>query len=525
MKRYSLIALLGLLLGSLLLLNTWVDAAPPAKQTATPAAQATRKPRKTKTPTPASPARATPAPTATPAPATPAPPLPDDNSDTESAGALVPIAPGPMTSQILVLNPDPSGAATVQVDIYDGSGAVAYSTTTNVVKNGARLITLPASLGSNFQGGAQVSSDKNVRALVISANAANTARDAYEGATAPATTITLPLVRHLAQNTQNTTLAIQNTTGNSANVTVTLSNPDGSPAYSQNAVIAARQSLYLNTNQIFLNNQFVGSARITGDQNLAVTAQTLYFKDTAAFDGGSALDQDTTLYVSEAYRKTNTAGVVNWSEIFVRNNGANPTDITLNLYDTTGGLVSSKTISGVAASGQAQFLLNDTSDPAITALGGGYAGWAKITSSGEPVMATVLTVITNGKRLYSVDALPAAQLQKKYVCGDAARQTNQSSRLSILNTDSVQTARPIVQLFDPATGAKLTQLKLSLVPNSQATVLLSDPAFAAAGTSYEGMAIVVARGAAAPKLVVTVNNPYGSKKLNGTTGYTCSAVP
>ena len=492
---------------------------PPRTRAAT--RKATRKPTRapTRTPKPTKTARATNTPgvTETPAPEPVAEP-PEERID---APEINPVSPGAMTSQILIFNPDTTGDATVQVDVYNSSGAVAFTTNLTVKPHGAKLINLPSELGASFQGGAMISSDKNVQAIVINANATNRARDSYEGSTAPATDIVLPFVRHLAANTQNSILAIQNTTDTAANATITLYNSDGSTANQQNENIAAHQSLYLNTDTLFPNGTFTGSARITADQNLAVALQTLYFKDTAALQGVSASSGDTTLYLTQVERKFNANNIpIYWSEIFARNNGSNPTDITLNLFSGTGAPLGSQTIAGVPAGGSAQFILKE--DSFADALGSNYVGYAKITSSGEPVAVASLEVLNKGNRLYGTNAQPNEQLSPRYVCGDMWRSNSQKSSIYILNTDSAKTANVNVRFFNKNTGAKIMQYKVSIAPNAAANVGLSSSIFSALGSNYQGMALVVASGAAPPNLVVTVSNPYSNPNLIGTTGYSCT---
>lgn len=512
MKRISLFGIL-IALGIAFLGWTYVvDASPSsAKRTPTPTTTP-KKQKRAKTRLP----KATVEPTATPAPTSP---LIDD---TESADAVdvVPQAPGPMTSQILLFNPDGTGNATVQVDIYNTSGAVAYSTNVNVAKNGAQLVALPSSLGANFQGGAQISSDKNIQAVVIGANANNSARDSYEGSNAPALDVTLPFVRHLAPNTRNSIIAIQNTTGSQANVALTLYNPDGSVAHQENPVIGANQIAYLNTNTMVPSGTFLGSARVTSNQNVAVAMQSLYYRDTSAFLGMTASETDPTVYLNQVQRKANGKGVAaNWSEIFARNNGNAATDITITFYSTTGAQVTSQTASNVAPNGMAQFLLNDA---AFSALGNAYVGWAKVTSNGQPLAVSTLQVLGKGKRLYGENGIANTQTGTRYVCGDMSRSTAQNSTLTILNTDAAATARVQMRLFKKDTGGKVVKYKVNIAPNSSIDILLSDAAFAAAGTSYQGMAQVLSKGGAAAKLVVSVSNPYGSPRQVGTTGYQCS---
>lgn len=520
-RKILLFGLLSLL-AAFFVFGALVNAAPPAQgnETTTPGAtrdvirQATRRATRGLEPL------ITPVPTALPEATTPPETDPNAAEEADDAAVLSPVAPGVMTSQIVLFNPDTSGVATVLIQIYDANGGVVFSKTVTVNADGAQLVTLPASLGTNFQGGAQISSDKNVQALVVGSNATKTARDSYEGTVAPALDETLPFVRHLAANTQNTILAVQNTTDSEAAVTLTLYDRNGSPAYSQNVNIAAHKSFYRNTNDLFPGTTFVGSARFVSNRNIAVAAQTLYYKDTAAFSGTPTGDGDTVLFLNQASRKLKDNGTpATWSEIFVRNNGASKTDITLDFYSAAGAFVTSSTASEVAPDGTAQFLLQDST---FAALGTNYSGWAKIRSSGQPLTAASLQAFDKGKRLYSINPVANGALGTRYVCGDTSRTATQNSRISILNTGGSAATKVLVRLYDPTTGAKIVQTKMSVEPNSTSVVLLSDAKFGAADTNFQGMTLVQAKGAAPSKLVVTVDNPYGSTKPTGTTGYTCS---
>ena len=511
MKRIFLFGMFVLAV-SLSLFGAMVNAAPPTQGSVPPVTpQATRDPIKQAT------RRAARTQSAQPT-ATPLPQASEDDANAETN----PVAPGAMTSTILIFNPDTSGAAVVKLDVYDANGAVAYTTTVDVSANGMKLVALPGSLGANFQGGAQISSDKNVQAIVLGANTNKSARDSYEGTIAPALAVTLPLVRHLAANTQKSTLAIQNTTGISATATITLYNlVDGLAAHTENLELAPHQSEYLDTDEIFASNPFVGSAYVDSNQPVAVAAQTLYYKDTAAFDGIASSASDTLLFANQATRKINGASVsIEWSEIFVRNNGASQTNVTLDFYSLTGTFITSFTANDVPVNGGAQFLLNDDD---FAALGNSYNGWVKISSSGEPLSATMLQIFNKGKRMYSINAFSNNGAGTRYVCGDVSRMATQNSRISILNTGDTNT-KVILRLFNPDTGAKIVQTKVGVPAQTSVTVLLSDSKFAAAGTNYQGMASAFAKGATAPKLVVTVSNPYANPKLSGTTGYECSKL-
>lgn len=478
-------------------------------------------------------ARAQTAPTATPRPTrvrqpkavvTPEPTAtaePEEaDAETDSA-ELAPVAPGAMTSQIVVFNPDTTGSATVQIEIYDSAGAAVFTTTESISPNGAKIIAVPNTLGANFQGNAIISSDKNVQALALAANGNNNARDAYEGVSAPATQLTFPLARHLADDTQNNILAIQNAAASSADVTITFYNADGTMAHQQNETLAARGSFYLNTNTLFSGSPFTGTIALAATQNIVAALQTRYVRDTAAVRALAADEYDTLIYLYSLERKINGKGAAqNWSEIFARNNGANAADITIEFFKNDGSAAGAQTVTGVPANGLAQFLLNDA---AFAALGNAFTGWAKVTST-EPLGVSTFSAMSKGKRFNGVDGLANSQVNTRYVCGATARSATENTQLTLLNTEA-RNAKILVRLFDPNTGAKLMQTTIKLTPHAATTVKFSDSLFAAAGSNFRGMTLVQAKGKTPPKIIAAVSNPYGSNKLISADGYLCSALP
>ncbi len=505
MKRFLILIIPSLTALALLLsqlpftLNVLAQAAP----TATARPTRVRQPKATATPEPIATAE------------------PDEANAEADSAELAPIAPGAMTSQIVVFNPDTTGSATVQIEIYDSAGAAVFTTIETISPNGAKIIALPNTLGANFQGNAVISSDKNVQALALAANGANSARDAYEGVSAPALQLTFPLARHLADDTQNSILAIQNTAAANANVTLTFYNADGTIAHQQNETLAARGSFYLNTNALFSGSPFTGTVTLASTQKIVAALQTRYFKDTAAVRALAANEQDTLVYLNSVERKVNGKGAgQNWSEIFARNNGANAADITIEFFKMDGSPAGAQTAADVPANGLAQFLLNDA---AFAALGNAFVGWAKVTST-EPLGVSTFGVMNKGKRLSGVDGLANSQVNTRYVCGNTARSATENTQLALLNTEA-RNAKILVRLFDPNTGAKLMQTTVKLAPYAAATLNFSDSLFAAAGSNFRGMTFVKAKGKTPPKIIASVGNPYGGAKVAGATGYMCSALP
>lgn len=484
-----------------------------------PTATRTRRPTRTVTPSPTVYGTvAAPIPTAAPSDTD----VPVDNSEIIDAAEISPVSPGPMTSQVVIFNPDATGVATVLLNILNMDGARVFTDTKTINPRGARLISLP-SLGSNFQGGAVVSSDKKIQAMVVDANSGQTARDAYEGTGAPSSTLTLPFVRHLGEN-QNSVAAIQNTSNATGHVTFTYFDPSGTPIDGRDLTLAPLASGYVNTANFFADSQFIGSARITSDQSIAVAEESLYYEDTAAFRGLTSSDEGTILYLPFVQRQLNNKGVAGaWSETFVRNNGGAPTDMTIEYYSSAGAPLASLTATQVQPNGLAQF---SSKDAALAALGSNYGGWAKISSGGQPIAVSAVNAQNRGRRLVGISAIVDGKTAKKLVCGDAYRSSNQNSNLYILNTHPSINAKVKIHLYDPNSGAQLAVVPLTVPPNSVVTSSLGGSGYSGAGSSYQGMVMVTASGSkAASKVAAMVYTPYiNNGKVTSATSYTCNRL-
>ena len=416
-----------------------------------------------------------------------------------------------MTSRILVFNPDTTGPASVAIQVVNPDGSNAWTTTFEMAANGAFAVALPTSIPAGFTGGAVVSSDKNVQAFVIDSNSADSARDQYPGVMGPGTTLSLPLI------TQNSTIAVQNTSSAIANITLHYYDQNGVEEGSQTGSIPSLASSFFQASTLLPVPSFPSTVKITADQIVAAAEQILIGSDTVAFRGLTASDNDTTLYLNTA-RRILTSGVLSsWSELDVRNNGTNPTTITVQFYSTSGVAVGSPEVAtSVPVNGMASF---STSGTSATDLGTNFSGWAKVSSSGEPIAFYALNFQNYGNTLSGNEGIPSSQQGAQFVCGDTYRTNSpaQYSQVSLLNVGS-GSGSVTVTLYDPLSGASLASQSYSIAANQLVTADLSDAAFGGAGQSFEGMAIVSATGA---QIVTSVYTP---NSIGGPSAYSCSKL-
>jgi hypothetical protein len=332
----------------------------------------------------------------------------------------------------------------------------------------------------------------------------------------------LPFVRHLAPTKQNSLIAVQNTSSGPANITLNLYDPGGNlvAAPTTNGV-APLATAYFDTGTLFPAGTFLGSAEISagGTIALAGSEQTRYLKDTASFQALTPADEGSTLYVGFVERQRNTAGVpLRWTELYARNDGSSPTDIRLQFYSAAGVLMSaaSKTRTQVPPKGLAQFLTNAAEFSLLTKTTTYFKGWAVLTSgnSPQPLSLYALSARSSGTQLFGTSGFAATGTQ--FACGDLLRYSSpaQNSTLNLVNTGGTA-ATVTVQLYKPTTGGGAGKKTLAVGAHRLVSLVLTDSAFAGAGTTFEGLGVVTSSG---PPLLVSVFSPYGS---GGLTSYNC----
>lgn len=464
--------------------------------------------------------------TATPVP-TPVDTGQIDTADNAPAAPAGPIAPGVMTSRVFIFNLDSVNQAIVSISFYDSTGKlVATVSPSPIAKSGAVAVPLPAAIKSPFTGSAVVSSNRNVQAFVTDSNVGNKARDEYDGTVLPNPNLVLPFVRHLAPYTQNSIIAVQNTGNGPADITLQLYNANGTLRTSNTqTAIAPLASAYFNTNTLFPSGTFLGTAEISSSGGVALAGgeQTRYMQDTASFRALSSADESTTtLYVGFVERRRNSTGTpISWSEIYARNDGGSPTDITAKFYSAAGALMNAVTTTRaqVPANGLAQFITKAPAFQSLTNATAYFKGWAAITSVGsQPIALYSLEAQNSGARLFGMNGITATG--SKFACGDTFRIASpaQYSAINIVNPNASGNATVAIKVYKQNGAAGGTKT-VTVGPRKLVTVALSDGAFINAGTNFEGLAVVTLTGG--QKVFATVYTAYPA---GGVTSYTCTRL-
>ncbi|MGE5139058.1 MAG: hypothetical protein ACM3JD_06345, partial [Rudaea sp.] len=515
-------------------------AAPTAlPETETPSPSPTVSPTDAVTPTPDTPtppaatATLTLSPTISPtasATPTPAPPVPStdeigddagpENLDVDLTGARA-AAVGAINSTLLVANPL-STTASITLSVRNPLGTEVYGTNTALTGTGVFTFTLPASLGPEFQGSALVSADHAIQALVLNSNAANSARDIYDGGQASSTSLTFPIFRHLGNDAQKSIIAVQNLDPSApAIVTLHYYKPDGSEAAGSPAASVAvlpLASTYFDSFQLFGSSSVSYTARVESTKNIAGSEQISFKADTAALRGLTDADQGSQFYLDWLERKVLTSGAVtNWSEIYVRNQGSNAAQVKVTYY-LPSGMVRTSEKKTIPPNGLGLYTTQRN-----RALGTGFAGYARVTQTGsEPLAVEWLEVNGGGRALYGFQGVASTQTSTRWACDDARRFTAapaQKTKFKIINT-STTAAKAKVTLFDSLTGKATVTKSYSISPRVQLTVNIGGFAYRMLGKAFQGWALFESTNS--KQLVVTAYSSYGTL---GYTGYTCAPLP
>jgi len=233
------------------------------------------------------------------------------------AGATVAQGPaGTWATGIQIQNQSDSAPANITIEFYwavgtPNEGQLALTFNDTVAAGQSKTYYVPShipGLPDNFVGSAVVESDQPVAAIL---NTTNTEENvpkrlgAATGVLTPSTTVYAPYLRKAYYN-RNSYIAVQNTTGETAQVTVDYKDAAGNPlpdAKETATIPAYSTKIFYQDQNANLPSGFFGSATITGSKELAVVINNANSGATAAeagfesYNGFSPGDASTKLYL------------------------------------------------------------------------------------------------------------------------------------------------------------------------------------------------------------------------------------
>lgn len=435
----------------------------------------------------------------------------------ESKPKNVAVAPRRISSQLLILNPHRTGKARVIVNLFDLSGAIAFSDTVKINQNGAKLVTLPKSVGNNFLGSARLISNRRVQALVLDNTGDGTSSDVYEATNVMTGTLSLPFVRHLAPTTKNSIIAIQNTSSAPADATLTAYDVNGVEVLTHPVAIPPSASVYVNTDDLFGTNTFLGSARITSNRTIAAAELSMNMQDTASFDALTPRDESSKHIIPGVERKRRKDGQINaWNELYVRNNGTVPTDITVKYFNKKGQVKGTVKRTNVPPGGLAIFIGKDSE---FDFLGKKYTGWAAVNGApGSRLAVHSLSARVRGKQWMGVESILRERVNGRGVCGYVRSTEKTKSVVSILNTHKKKNALVHVRFYSHAKGKLAGSLDIVVKPNETISLTAQNGIPA----NFQGIALVNSDTTGSQKVVSMVTTQtLDGKRIRSINGYLC----
>jgi len=298
-----------------------------------------------------------------------------------------------VTSHLAISNLSPckNCTTTVAVRFYGANGNLLTQTSAKVAPYG-QFIVDASKVGMKAGTTASaviVSSPPQPLAATVSTTAVNGTSFTFDALSAGDTALTAPLVYN-AVNGQTTSLAIQNTGKATANVAITYRDTSGNTVATQTPSIPAHGFVTESASSAGLPTPFTGSAAITADQKVAVTAQISTSTATSAYNAVRTMDYTLYTPVYIPLVENDLAGVT--SAVTVTNTGTQTTTAQIQYFTDNGNADGSTPTASLAPGASYTFNQGDPS----SGLQDGFVGTAYLTSSANQHLAVTVTLSGNG---------------------------------------------------------------------------------------------------------------------------------
>jgi hypothetical protein len=272
---------------------------------------------------------------------------------------LQPINPQPLTylpniqalyglNSTIAIHNDDSTIANVTITFYDATGRpVATMPSTPVGVNATLVLDVANFLSSNygiyeFYGSAVVAATQKVSAVVTNRDVSPVMARAHTGIAPNGSSSIiragynhyLPILYRHATWGYYSTIAIQNTTGTTANVTVTFRWPDGSQQYTNTYTIPAYSVKKIYLEYDFDWNNYFGTATISSNQPVAVVVESVNWNKAVYMDYNTL-----TAGLNEVYLPYLMKNYGGWGSCFtVQNTTNNLATVTPYYFPASGGV-------------------------------------------------------------------------------------------------------------------------------------------------------------------------------------------
>jgi len=310
-----------------------------------------------------------------------------------------------------------------------------------------------------------------------------TGSSAFERA---ATTLYAPAVYANIYNA-NSTLQVMNTGMATANVTIYFRGRTGYADATQSAAIPPNGRYTLNANSVF-SAPWVGSVKLSSNQPVAFRVFD-EFTDGTTRTSNAVAGGSTTLYAPALYKAAYslTAGVV------VQNIGPVSTNVTVEFYHRDGTSAGTYALGSIGAERAAGVYL-----ASVPGLPGGWAGSARMVSSGQPIAAMITTDMP-GAGVYAYNAANSSSPKSLLYLPRIAKQAGgRTTSFLILNT-STSASLQVTALYYSMLGTLSGQFAVTLPPRGSAGYYQGNDTFLPTG--WEGSVLLQANS---PSLIAVL---------------------
>ncbi len=266
-------------------------------------------------------------------------------------------------------------SAPITIQFINNAGSVVYTKNDTLAANASKGYWLPSEAGipTGFAGGAKINSLQNI--LAVGRPHVGAEVMTYNGFSSGTSTAWLPMFFKNGFGSYNTALYIQNTTENSASLTVEYINLNGTPACTKYDTLPGNAnksywSLSVTCDIGSLPSGFVGGVKVTSTQDIVAVGRAHLGTQITTYNGFSG--GTPTAYVPMLFRKA-FGGTYN-AALYLQNISGTSANVTVQYVTSTGSNAATQNLTLAAGAISSIWL------PSVNGLADGFSGGAKVTS-------------------------------------------------------------------------------------------------------------------------------------------------
>jgi hypothetical protein len=430
---------------------------------------------------------------------------------------------GPWTSSIYLSNPHAS-SSDVTIEFYDTDGtATTYSLPSALAAHGSTIVDVadvgPSGSGGTWQGAAVVKSQNELAAQVSLAVNSSVDRELYSGFKDGSTEVYMPAVV-CDKWDQTNTLAVQNVEGTDSTFDVSFKGASGYADKNATGVsFKAYSTTFVNPCD-YVKTGWYGSATFSSGNKLAVVNHQPYVEAVKAVAYEGTLSGYNKIYFPTSLLNAYDPEFTTYYAL--QNVGGSATSVKLTLYNTSGGVVGTKSVSSLGSLEKVSW------NPSDAGASDGYSGSAIAEAGTGGLIAGITNIgvknVTSGcptgsgqTNAFTQPGEGSANVAIPWV---EFKSSSWYTYLAVQNIGSSASGTVTARYYKPdGTLAKSKSLG-SIAVGSKAN---TDANSAGAGSNFLG-SVELTSGSATDQLIVLTNNK-SANACNGSSTLGVSFTP